>query len=65
VRKADVEAKARQMAEAAFENRPNMDEIALGHYLIVDESQSAIPWRGHTTYQQAYKDTYRRLQRER
>lgn len=62
LKKVDVEAKAQQMAEAAFRERPYMDEIALRHYLITEEARSGVPRNGHTTYQATYMETYRALQ---
>ena len=60
----DVEAKAKQMAETAFQERPLMDEVSLRHYLITEEARSGIPLNGSTTYQAMYMKTYKALQQQ-
>jgi len=64
MKKTDVEAKAKQMAETAFQERPHMDEISLRHYLITEEARSGIPLNGSTTYQAMYMKTYQALQQQ-
>ncbi len=65
MKKSDVETLARQNAEALFSERPNLNDLSLGGWLITEEARAHIPWNGHTTYRATFKSTYKAKQEER